>query len=236
MKTLKTISAILPMTLLLACGGGGGGYSSVPAPSITSEPILDETSLVSAEAFEDVNEELDDVDVATYTAVASSVVYKHDSFGDWVQDEIELVDSDGGLIIGFDKPITLFSVDRFNQSFNKAVYSGDTYAERANGDFEQGTVTIKLKVKNDELTKMKFHFSGTDYDWKKNLKFGKNAFAPDRSAEFGSRNDTFRDGQRKGIRGTFADEGNIIWGWFGNKKLGIKNGVFGATRDSIEIK
>ena len=237
MRTLKTISVILPMTLLLACGGGGGGYSSAPAPSIQPELILDETSLVSAKVYEGVNEELDDVDVATYAAVASSVVYQYKSFDDWNQNVVKLVGPNGELIIdnNIDKDLYVYHVRRFDDTFKNAVYTGDTYAERANGDFEQGTVTIKLKVKNDELTKMKFHFSGTDYDWKKNLKFGRNAthFGP----EYGTYNHGINSkGQRKGIIARFHEQGNLITGRFGNKKLDIKDGVFGATKDTVEIK
>ena len=39
-KTLKTILAILPMTLLLACGGGGGGSAT---SSVTGNPVIGPT-------------------------------------------------------------------------------------------------------------------------------------------------------------------------------------------------
>ena len=52
MRTLKTISTILPMTLLLACGsGGGGGYSALPTPTVTPDPV-EETGVFQASVVE----------------------------------------------------------------------------------------------------------------------------------------------------------------------------------------
>ena len=72
MKTLKTISVILPMTLLLACGGGGGGYSALPAGSSPQEiePTAIPTTLtLRADSMSFVPDDVDtdDADTESYT-------------------------------------------------------------------------------------------------------------------------------------------------------------------------
>ena len=72
MKTLKTISLILPMTLLLACGGGsGGGYSALPTANNPQEiePTITPTTLtLRADSMSFVPDDVDtdDTDTESY--------------------------------------------------------------------------------------------------------------------------------------------------------------------------
>ena len=247
MKTLKTITAILPMTLLLACGGGGGGYSSAPAPSIQPEPILDEVNLAKAEIDNVEIEEAGDNVAVTVNANSIKVdAFRHDSFGNW-----DLQPGEGGYAHGINPETGRFGIltnvdapygqveyinRKIDESFNGAVYTGNTVARRANGDIEAGDVRITLKTNNSgQLKRMDFLFSGTDYDWRKKLKFGKNAQYY--GNQFSTNKLKYRNGQLKGIRGDFSGpDADYITGWFGNKKIGVKIGTFGTDRDTVEFK
>ena len=257
MRTLKTITAILPMTLLLACGGGGGGYSSAPAPSIQPTLIQDEANLADVEnngteaEIAEMENSVDDNDNDfTLTINAASIEtarnHQYNSFGDW-----GLQPGEGGYAHGIDPKTGKLTIaygglfshgtyinDKINQNFNKATYTGNTVARRSNGDIETGSVRIQLKVKNDELKRMDFLFSGTDYDWKKKLKFhGSRENAGYVGGEFGTRKSGFKNGRFRGIRGYFlGDDAGLIMGWFGNKRIGVDRGTFGATKDTIEFK
>ena len=76
MKTLKTISVILPMTLLLACGGGGGYSGSSPEPtaqlkSASVPALVEETTNEPKEDLDQeiskLKKEIEDLTPPTYT-------------------------------------------------------------------------------------------------------------------------------------------------------------------------
>ena len=242
MRTLKTITAILPMTLLLACGGGGGGYSSAPAPSIQPNPVFSEADISTAEIdeVEIIEEAADGNDAFTIAPQTITVEnFKHDSFGDWdirkgwahgINPETGEL---GWRVADYENGLTYGAV---NPTFNGAVYTGDTVTRRTSGEIEPGNVHITLKVnQSGDLKKMKFKFVGSDYEWNKNLKFGKNAQY--NGQEFMTNRYKIRKGQKTGIRGSiFGENADLIMGTFGHKKIGVKNGTFGAERDDVEFK
>ncbi|MCY4034996.1 MAG: hypothetical protein OXF29_05000 [Hyphomicrobiales bacterium] len=246
MRTLKTITAILPMTLLLACGGGGGGYSSAPAPSIQPNPVFSEADISTAEIdeVEIIEEAADGNDAFTIAPQTITVEnFKHDSFGDW--------EAQKGWVHGVN-PVTgelgwqvygeALTYGAINPTFNGATYRGDTVTRRTSGEIEPGNVHITLKVNQStgDLKKMKFKFVGSDYEWNKNLKFGKNAQYNGHiftTNKYNIRENENGRLQQKGIRGSiFGENADLIMGTFGHKKSGVELGTFGAERDDVEFK
>ena len=252
MRTLKTITAILPMTLLLACGGGGGGYSSAPAPSIQPNPVLSEAEINDTKVKDDVEiieEAADGNEVFTIEAQSITVDnFKHDSFGDWDTKKgyAHGIDPETGkltlLVADYENGLVWATEENINPTFNGAVYTGDTVTRRTSGKIEPGNVHITLKVnQSGDLKKMKFKFVGSDYEWNKNLKFGKNALFHENGEfttnKYKNRKNENGDSQLKGVRGRFfGDNADLIMGWFGHKKIGVLRGTFGAERDDVEFK
>ncbi|MCY4052820.1 MAG: hypothetical protein OXE98_02945, partial [Hyphomicrobiales bacterium] len=163
--------------------------------------------------------------------------FKHDSFGDWSASSgwaHGIRPEDGKL--GWQVYGEALSYEAINPTFNGATYRGDTVTRRSDDSIEAGNVHITLKVnQSGDLKKMKFKFVGSDYEWNKNLKFGKNAQY--NGQEFMTNRYKIRKGQKTGIRGSiFGENADLIMGTFGHKKIGVKNGTFGAERDDVEFK
>ena len=278
MKTLKTISVILPMTLLLACGGGGGGgYSALPTGSNPQEiePTLNPTAItLTADSgsfvVDDVDADDNDTESYTVSVEATSIEvaprsqtvtryedgpYKYQQFGKWFH-TVRSTDRDNNLFFMYGKWTKndkwkgwhhggdhLETQIQGNNEFAGAVYTGKSIVKRKRshgGGIREGDARINV---NSDFT-VDFFFS--NIEGIADLSYEGATFESSRGPGHKAPLDTVetpdlkikRNGKiKEGVSATFYGEnGEAVGGLFRDIDEGVKRGVFGAVRDTVEIK
>ena len=231
MKTLKTISAILPMTLLLACGGGSGYSGSIPEQTAISE----QTALIAQQndknyiVFEGSVEVPESSRVVAFNQQPQLInfqetiennpidSYEFKHFGNW---NVGVEAGEHFFVFKFNEGDILKDIPTASDDgFVYANYEGIAFAKRLNdGEVVDGTATISITNDQDQLSSFQFNgFEGV----------GNIEFIFDFPIEIGqSINHTTAN---KGIRADF-EESNFIGGAFYDYDNNAGFGAFGVTR------
>ena len=232
MKTLKTISVILPMTLLLACGGGSGYSGSIPEQTAAPEQTAliaqqnDKNYIVIEGSVEvpKVPREVDSNDnqplpIEYQTTIENNPIdsYEFKHFGDW---HVGVEAGEHFFVFKFNEGDILKDIPSPNDHrFVYADYEGLAFVKRTNdGKVVSGNATVSVTNEPNQLSS--FQFNGFDG-------VGDIEFMFDFPVEIGqSINHTTAN---KGIRADF-EGGNFIGGAFYDHSKNAEFGAFGATR------
>ena len=228
MKTLKTISVILPMTLLLACGGGrGGGYSaSVPEP-IVQRSVSDEITTFSATSIEvpEISQiqssgvqSSESTLISSFGTIESSPVenYQFMQFGNW---DVGIQNDGYFFTFKFNESDILTDVPPPENGIVYAGYEGLAFAKRLDdGEIVDGKASISITNEGGQLSSFQFYgFDGVD-----SIEF---VFDFPISVSDVINHTT----ETKGIRADFKGD-RFIGGAFYDSEKNAELGAFGATR------
>ena len=242
MKTLKTISVILPMTLLLACGSGGGYSGSIPEQTVLVEQaaLPEQTSLIAQQNDKNliviegsvevpkVPREVDSnqppsLPIEFQTTIENNPIdsYEFKHFGGW---NIGIEAGEYFFAFKFNEGDILKDLPSANNDgFVYADYEGLAFVKRTNdGKVVSGNAAVS--VTNDFGQLSSFQFNGFEG-------VGDIEFMFNFPIEIGqSINHTTAN---KGIRADF-EGGNFIGGAFYDHDNNAEFGAFGATRIPLE--
>ena len=192
MRTLRTISVMLPMTLLLACGGGGGGgysgsvseYNRIPDVQ-TSKSLAPDSS--SEETQTQISEpiNLPAPDSPAPDSIENIIIPNipvHLSYGHWdatwngcggkwdgCKEEKKWINNQ--LVYGVfnnDLENGRFIIRRItpngpiDSTFDGAEYNGHSVVKRTDREFINGDVRVNLKQNNSGRFTIDFTFSNMD--------------------------------------------------------------------------
>ena len=231
-KTLRTISAILPMTLLLACGSGGGYSGSIPEQMA----IPEQTALIAQQNDKNYIVVKGSVEVPKVPRVADSNQaqplpiefqmtiennpidsYEFKHFGGW---NVGIEAGKHFFVFKFNEGDILKDVPSVgNDGFVYAGYEGLAFVKRtSDAEVVSGNATVSVTNAPNELSSFQFNgFEGV----------GNIEFIFDFPIEIGeSINHTTAN---KGIRADFEGS-NFIGGAFYDHDNNAEFGAFGTTR------